>query len=155
MINSSVVNLVFDKSAKACVAKMWCFQGAETSIRDIKSCKNWLCDAKNRWLRRFLGKKTLKITSTQAYRNVKNKKHNTRVIKLMVGLVDFTEEVASVVTKKNSREVQESNSNKPPNKSMHANCYRPFLQRLCASKEMGNCSNHRQPAIAWFQALER
>ena len=35
-----------------------------------------------------------------------------------------------------------------PNKSMHANCYRPFLQQLRAGKEMGNCGDHRQPAIA-------
>ena len=29
---------------------------------------------------------------------------------------------------------------------MHANCYRPFLQRLRASEEMGNCGDHRPPA---------
>ena len=29
----------------------------------------------------------------------------------------------------------------------------PFLQWLHASKEMGKCSEPRQPAIAWFQAL--
>jgi hypothetical protein len=34
-----------------------------------------------------------------------------------------------------------------PNKSMHANCYRPFLQRLRAGKEMGICGEPRQPAI--------
>jgi hypothetical protein len=34
------------------------------------------------------------------------------------------------------------------NKSMHANCYRPFLQRLHAGKEMGHCGDHRLPAIA-------
>ncbi len=32
-------------------------------------------------------------------------------------------------------------------------CYRPFLQRLRAGKEMGDCSDHRPPAIARFQAL--
>ena len=36
----------------------------------------------------------------------------------------------------------------PPNKSIHANCYSPFFQRLRASKEMGNRGDHRPPAIA-------
>jgi len=34
------------------------------------------------------------------------------------------------------------------NKSMHANCCRPFLRRLRAGKEMSNRGGHRQPAIA-------